>query len=142
MKYLISLLFVTSMSANAATFESEHPEPSLWEQAKEVASEKLSDIKQVDFCFKVEKYAGTVTQAAAGLAAGGIAVDATAAAAGVTAVAHSSTATILTGGAGYVGSSIGSAGAVAVAAAPAAIATGIIVGVGAGSAFIYCQYFN
>jgi len=140
MKYLIAtLVLVFSVSANATVVT---PEPSLWDQVKAVTSEKLDKIKEVDFCLKVEEYAGTVTQAAAGLAAGGVAVDATAAAAGVTAVAHSSTATILTGSAGYVGGSLGTAGAAAAAVAPVAIATGVVVGVGAGGSYIYCRYFK
>jgi len=119
MKSLIaSLLFVFSVSAGAA-------EP------------RIADS---DFCQTVDEVAGFVGSAGAGLAAGGLAVDSVALAAGTSAVAHSSEMLILTGSAGYVGSSIGTAGTALVAAAPAVIATGLAVAGGAGASYAYCRY--
>ena len=64
--------------------------------------------------------------------------------AGITAVAHSSTAMILTGSTGYIGSTLGllgTAGSI-VAATPVVIGAGVLTGVvvlGAGSVAVFCH---
>jgi hypothetical protein len=73
--------------------------------------------------------------AAAGLGAGAVG---TASTVGITAVAHSSGAWILTGSAGYMAGTMGAA-AGAVAAAPIVLAGGVLIAGGAGTALYLCR---
>lgn len=95
------------------------------------------------------EYLDTKVAKATGLVAGGTGVGVLAGAsamelAGITAVAHSSTAWILTGSSGYIASTIGAVGTASslVAATPVVVGAGVVTGValvGAGSVALYCH---
>ena len=90
-----------------------------------------------DFCTIVDdKFAATAASLSGSALAGASALQI----AGITAVTHSSGAAILTGSAGYMGSTIGATAATAgFVANPAAIAFGGLLLTGAGGAALFCH---
>ena len=98
---------------------------------------------------RVCEYLDTTVAKTTGMVAGGTGAGVLAGAsamelAGITAVAHSSSAWILTGSSGYIASTIGAVGTAGsvVAATPVVIGAGVVTGValmGAGGVALYCH---